>query len=448
LFVCEKHYKSPKWALFICARSGVFEVLDMIDMNELRAHADRYIEAARVKRIPCDIPRVLELDAQRRELQTQVDALRQKRNELARGAAAAAGLPDNERARAKALGDTLAGLERELADVVRDFDRAVLFIPSLPAADVPIGATDDDNVEIRRIGLPPQFDFAARDHIELARMHGWIDFDAPREFAGSRAYALTGDLVLLEMALMRFAMDFLMTRGFTPVAPPLMVRENAMTGTGYFPVGEENAYALERDGLWLVGTSEVPLAAMQMSKTLDLAALPLRVAGISACFRREAGAAGRDTRGLYRVHQFQKVEQVVFCENDETIARAMHDQLLANSEALLAALELPYRVVAVCTGELGLGQIRKHDIETWMPSRAAYGETHSCSTLGDFQTRRLNVRYKDATGKKRFAFTLNNTAIATPRILIPLLENHQRADGTVHVPPALRPYLANREFLG
>jgi seryl-tRNA synthetase len=419
----------------------------MIDLNELRARPEDFRAAARAKRIECDIDRVLELDAQRRDLQRQVEDLRRQRNLHAQANSSGEQIAEADRATAKQLTASLGELEAKLADVVREFERAVLFVPSIPADDVPEGETDDDNVCVRQVGEIPQFDFPTKDHVEFAKLRRWVDFDAPREFTGSRAYALTGDLVLLEMALMRFALDFLVGRDFIPVAPPLMVREAAMTGTGYFPVGEENAYALDRDGLYLIGTSEVPLAALQTGKTLDLKELPLKMAGVSACFRREAGAAGRDTRGLYRVHQFQKVEQVVFCENDEAVVHRMHEELLANSEELLKALELPYRVVAVCTGELGLGQIRKHDIETWMPSRAAYGETHSCSTLGEFQTRRLNVKYKTADGKKKYACTLNNTAIASPRILIPMLENHQRADGTIHVPEALRPYLNGRTVL-
>jgi seryl-tRNA synthetase len=220
-----------------------------------------------------------------------------------------------------------------------------------------------------------------------------------------------------------------------------MVREAAMIGTGYFPIGVDDAYAIDKDGLYLAGTSEVALVAMNAGKTFLEAELPRRYVGVSTCFRREAGAAGRDTRGLYRVHQFQKVEQIVISPADPERSAIEHQALLQNAEEILQALELPYRIVAVCTGELGIGQVRKNDIETWMPSRAAYGETHSCSTLHDFQARRLNIRCLSAEGEKKFAHTLNNTAVASPRILIPLLENHQRQDGSIHIPTALRPYL-------
>lgn len=413
----------------------------MIDMNDFRARVDAYRRAARVKRIGgCDVDRVLELDARRRDLLAQVEALRAERNAAARA---------QDRDAGRAVAERLGAMELQLREVEEEFAEAVLFVPSIPADDVPIGDTDDDNVVGRCVGGPPAFDFPPRDHLELAQLHGWIANDEHmRAFAGARAYALLGELALLEIAVLRFALDFVVARGFTPVAPPVMVRAQAMTGTGYFPLGAENAYALDRDGMYLVGTAEVPLAAMQTGRTFDTKELPLRLAALTPCFRREAGAAGRDTRGLYRVHQFQKVEQVVFCENDDALVAAIHQELLANAEDLLRLLELPYRVVAVCTGELGLGQVRKHDVETWMPSRNAYGETHSCSTLGEFQARRLNVRYRDAAMGRRFACTLNNTALATPRILIPLLECHQRADGTVYVPQALRPYLGNREVLG
>jgi seryl-tRNA synthetase len=232
------------------------------------------------------------------------------------------------------------------------------------------------------------------------------------------------------------------------VAPPVMVKERAMTGTGFFPLGKEEAYAITADELFLIGTSEVPLVSMHCDDTLDPARLPMRYAGISPCFRREAGAHGKDTRGLYRVHQFTKVEQVVFCQPDEAVAEKHHYELLGNAEAILAKLEIPYRVMLACTGEIGLGQTRKHEVESWMPGRKAYGETHSCSTLGDFQARRSNIRMRAQDGTLVFPYTLNNTAIASPRILIPLLENHQNADGSITLPAALVPYMNGRTRLG
>jgi seryl-tRNA synthetase len=233
----------------------------------------------------------------------------------------------------------------------------------------------------------------------------------------------------------------MMAAGFTPMLVPHLVRDEAMTGTAYLPGGEEQAYKTDRDGAWLIGTSEVPLTAWRMGEILDESELPLKLAGLSHCYRREAGAAGRDTRGLYRIHQFQKVEQVIVCKNDEALSRKFHDEILGHSEAVLSKLELPYRVVNVCGGDLGRPQVQKFDIETWMPSRKGYGETHSASRFHDFQARRLNLRYRDGAGKVHFCHTLNNTVIASPRILIPILENYQQADGSVVVPKALRPYV-------
>jgi seryl-tRNA synthetase len=281
--------------------------------------------------------------------------------------------------------------------------------------------------------------------------------DIPRgvKIAGSRSYFLKGDAVRLELAVLAFTLDHLIRKGFTPFAPPLLASWEAMMGTSYFPGGEEQAYAvgarqdrdgpMEADGYYLIGTSEVSVASYHQAETLSQTELPKRYCGIGNCFRREAGTYGKDTQGLYRVHQFQKVEQVVLCEADERVSAAMHAELLQNAEEVLQALALPYRVVDVCTGEMGRGQVFKNDIETWMPSRKAYGETHSCSSFHDFQARRLNIKYDAGDGGKKFVYTLNNTCIASPRILIPILENNQNADGSVTIPDVLRPYMAGQE---
>ncbi len=421
----------------------------MIDIKEIRKQPELYRDAAKRKRIDLDLDLLLELDKQCRTLQAEVESLRAERNKTSeKTKTVTAEEKEKHLAGAKILTEELDGKVEKLRAAQLQLDDLLLRVPSIPSDDTPNGADDTENVEVKRWGHPPTFnDFEALDHIALTQLHKMANFEDVRQFAGSRAYALTGIGALLEVALMRLAIDHLITKGFTLVVPPLMVRDAAMTGTGYFPIGAENAYALERDKLYLVGTAEVPVVALHAEKTYKREEFPLRLAGVSTCFRREAGAAGKDTRGLYRVHQFQKVEQVAITTNDPEQTQLMHQELLHNAEELLQALELPYRVVAVCTGDLGLGQVRKHDIETWMPSRNGYGETHSCSTLNDFQARRLAIKFTDATGKKQFAHTLNNTAIASPRILIPLLENHQRADRTIYVPPALRPYLGGREIL-
>jgi seryl-tRNA synthetase len=320
----------------------------------------------------------------------------------------------------------------------------MLRVPSIPRPEVPVGKGEDDNVEIRKVGTPRAFDFQPKDHVELMSSLGLVDWDGPRKFAGARSYALKGMGAILELAVTRLAVDLLVQRGLELVIPPVMVRYEALEGTGFFPLGKEEAYAITADELFLVGTSEVPLVSLHRGQTLEHAQLPLRYAGISNCFRREAGAHGKDTKGLYRVHQFTKVEQVIFCMPDEAIAEKEHYQLLGNAEAILERLEIPYRIAIACTGEIGLGQTRKHEVESWMPGRndgkGAYQETHSCSTLGDFQARRSNIRLRMPDGSLAYPYTLNNTAIASPRILIPLLENHQNADGSVTVPKALVPY--------
>ena len=267
------------------------------------------------------------------------------------------------------------------------------------------------------------------------------------KLAGTRSYFLVGDGARLEWAVLQFAFELIRQRGFTPMIVPLLVRDEAMYGTAYFPWGREQAYRMEDENVAinLVGTAEVSLTAYHMGETLNEADLPRLTAALSPCFRREAGTYGKDTRGIYRIHQFQKVEQVVVCRNDVEESKRWHQAILENAEAVLQALELPYRVVAVCTGDLGAGQAAKFDIETWMPGREAYGETHSASRFYEFQARRLNLRYRDSDGQLRFCHTLNNTVIASPRILIPILENFQNADGSVTIPKVLRPYMAGQE---
>ncbi len=415
----------------------------MLDIAFIRQNPEIVKKAAHDKNMKVDIDLLLSLDRQIRDATASVEALRAERNTLSKPS------PDTDReaaiARVRAIKPELAALEEQLTAQKNDLHTLLLTVPSIPAPEVPVGKGEEDNVELRRVGDLPAFDFTPRDHIELAELHDMIDVPRAVKFAGSRSYFLKNDAVLLEMAVCRFVIDFLAQRGFSPMTVPLMVKESAMRGTGYFPIGRDQAYHITEDELFLIGTSEVSLVSYHQDEILDTAALPLRYAGYSSCFRREAGTYGKDTRGLYRVHQFQKVEQVVLCPADEQQAEQLHYEILGNAEALLQALELPYRVCLACTGEIGIGQIRKHEIETWMPSRNAYCETHSCSTLSDFQSRRSNIRYRDADGQLKFCYTLNNTAIASPRILIPLLENHQRADGSIHIPAALQPYMNGRK---
>ena len=420
----------------------------MLDIAFIRQNADAVRAAIANKRCDLDLAELLEADKTRREAIVTLDAKRARKNAIAQQ------IPKATKEERPALIDEgkqvkndIDQLEPTLTLANKRFEDLMLRVPSLPRPEVPIGKGEEDNVEVRKVGALRKFDFTPKDHVELMATLGLVNWDAPRRFAGGRSYALVREGALLELAVTRLAVDILLKRGLSLVLPPVMVRERAFTGTGFFPLGREEAYSVAADDLFLVGTSEVPLVSLHADETIDAADLPIRYAGLSNCFRREAGAHGKDTRGLYRVHQFTKVEQVVLTLPDEAVAETEHYALLANSELVLAALEIPYRVALACTGEIGLGQTRKHEVESWMPGRQAYAETHSCSTMGDFQSRRSNIRVRLADGSLGYPFTLNNTAVASPRILIPLLENHQNADGTVTLPKALVPYMNGIETL-
>ncbi|MCH9680151.1 MAG: serine--tRNA ligase [Deltaproteobacteria bacterium] len=421
----------------------------MLDIRFIRDNPEVVRKAIKAKKFDVDLDRLLELDAERRRILHASEALRTERNALSQSVRKAS--PEERAAlteKSREVGKQLKSHEKELPPIVEELEQLMLRIPGIPAPEVPEGDSEEDNEVIRHWGEPRQFDFEPRDHVELCRMHGLVDFERPPRFAGSRAYALKGDGVLLEQALLRYALDIVIADGFTAVSPPVLVREEAMVGTGFFPLGHDDTYRTARGPLFLVGTSEVSLVSLHADEILDVEELPIRYAGLSPCFRREAGAAGRDTHGLYRVHQFMKVEQVIICENDEEMSLREHMRLLGNSERVLQGLKLPHRVALACTMELGLGQVRKHEVETWMPSREAYCETHSCSTLLEFQSRRSKIRYRPTSDSKpQFVHTLNNTALASPRILIPVLEHYQNADGSITIPEVLRPYMGGRELL-
>jgi seryl-tRNA synthetase len=424
----------------------------MLDIAFIRQNADVVRAAIKNKRLDLDLDELLAADKERREGLAKLEQKRARKNEIAQLIPKAA---KDDRPKlieeGKNVKAELETLEPAALDAQKRFEALMLRVPSIPRPEVPIGAGEADNVEVKRVGVVRSFDFTPKDHVALMTTLGLVNWDGPRKYAGGRSYALTGMGAILELAVTRLAIDVLVSRGLTLVLPPVMVRERAMTGTGFFPLGREEAYSIPADDLFLVGTSEVPLVSLHCDDTLTMEDVPLRYAGLSNCFRREAGAHGRDTKGLYRVHQFTKVEQVVLCAPDEAIAEKEHYQLLANAEAILEKLEIPYRVAIACTGEIGLGQTRKHEVESWMPGRdegrGAYSETHSCSTLGDFQARRSNIRLRLADGSLGYPYSLNNTAIASPRILIPLLENHQNADGSVTLPKALVPYVNGVEVL-
>ena len=389
---------------------------------------------------------VLALDERRRELNQRIDEIRAEQNKISAEVeeAARAGKADDPEVKrmrdaSSSLKSELKELEPQLAGIQEKRDEALASLPNIPDPEAPDGMTEEDAVTIREVGKRPQFDFEPLDHLELGQRHGWIEMEAAAETSGSRFAYLLGDLVVLELALIRFAMEALRSKGFTPAAPPVLVRERALYGTGFFPGEREMIYEVPRDELFLVGTSEVSLASLHADQIMDAEELPRRYAGFSTCFRREAGAAGRDTRGIFRVHQFDKVEMFSFVEPGDS--RSEHERILALQERILGALEIPYRVVDIAVGDLGASAARKFDCEAWIPSQERYRELTSCSNTTDYQARRLSSRYRPAQGESpEPVHTLNGTAVAVGRTLIALLENGQRGDGTVDLPAALQEF--------
>lgn len=471
----------------------------MIDLKDLRENPDRYRRGSQLKGVAVDIDRILALDEQRRSALTRQEQLRAEQRRIEKelgpqigklsGVLKKAEGPERERlqreldelkARPAALKEQIAAAEAEVARLSPELEALLLTVPLPPDPDVPVGKGSEDNIEIKRWN-PPHFDpaksfeenrgFKPKTHIEIVRDLGLCDFARGVKLAGSRSYVLTGDGMRLHQACLNYAFDFMTrTHGFTPMSVPVLVKEEAMVGTGFFPAGREQAYHIEESkrraadddsaqatgqDLFLTGTGEVGLMGLHMGEILDEAQLPLKYTTVSTCFRREAGAAGKDTAGLYRIHQFDKVEQVVICRADEQESRQWHKQMIAYVEMLLQSLGLPYRLLQCCTGDLGMKNADMIDIECWMPGRGetgadgrplgAYGETHSASRLYDYQCRRLNMRYRPGgekgTGPTTFCHSLNNTVLASPRILIPILEMYQNEDGTVTVPEVLRPYM-------
>jgi seryl-tRNA synthetase len=463
----------------------------MVDLRLLREDPARFREGARLKHISVDFDRLLALDERRRTCLQEQQELRSKQRGLEKELGARMGRLSAElrsasgarrdelqkeldalRAQPVQLKEAIQRLDAEIASIEPELSEILLQVPAPPDPDVPPGAGSEDNVEIRRWN-PPGFNpalpfeaqrgFPARSHIEIVERLGLADFERGVRLAGSRSYVLRGDGARLHHAVLRYALDFIGARGFTPLTVPVLVREEAMVGTGFFPAGREQAYHVaekERGGgydLFLAGTGEVALMGLHAGEIIDEADLPLCYATVSTCFRREAGAAGKDTAGLYRIHQFDKVEQVVICRPDEAESRRWHADMIRFVEDLLQSLELPYRLLQCCTADLGPKNADMVDIECWMPGRGqegrgAYGETHSASRLYDYQCRRLNLRCRPGgeagRGETRFCHSLNNTVAASPRLLIPILEVHQNAEGSVTIPPPLRPYMSGQTEIG
>ena len=419
----------------------------MLSLQFIREHPDLVRKAIADKGARVDLNALLALDAEVRAMKTEVDDLRRQRNEISAGFKSAA--PEERPAlgaRAKEMGARSAEVEARLAEQGGELDALMLRLPGIPWEGAPVGPDETFNTVVRTEGTPPSFDFEPLDHVALVEKNDWADLSRITQVAGSRQYALKGRLALLEQALIFWTQQRLAENGFTLMTVPALARPQAFIATGHFPGHEEEAYEIPKDGLYLAGTGEIALTSLHSGEILEAAQLPILYAGYSPCFRREAGSAGRDVRGLLRVHQFYKLEQYVICADDPAESARWHERLLANAESILKALEIPYQVVETSTGDMGLGKFRMNDLESWVPSLGKYRETHSCSTLHDWQARRANLRWRDEERKVRFVHTLNNTALASPRILVPFLENHQTADGRVRLPEAIRPLMGG-EYL-
>ena len=413
----------------------------MLDIKFIRDNADLIKDAARKKHLDFDPVDLLLVDDKRKAALSDFEKLKADQNQITEKIPQSS--PEEREkliAESKAMKDELQKKEEALRDIMKEWHLLMLQVPNVPDISVPEGESDAENLEVSTWGDIPKFSFEPKSHIELMEKFDMVDFDRGSKVAGYRGYFLKNDAVLLELAVWNLAVELLSKRGYSPMFVPSHVKRETMIGTGYLPQGEEDAYHTQ-DQTYLAGTGEVATMGYYMNEVLPVEKLPIKFLAFSPCFRREAGAAGKDTKGIMRVHEFLKWEQVILCEASHQTSVELHEELRQNAEDLLQALEIPYHVVVNCGGDLGQGQVKKYDIEAWVPFEKKYRETHSCSYFHDFQTRRLNIRYKDAEGKLRFTHSLNNTAIALPRALIPLLENHQQEDGSIRIPKALQKWM-------
>ena len=414
----------------------------MLDIKFIRENKDIVAAGARRKRIAVDIDKLLEIDDRRRELQALIDQKRAEQN-LASDAITRAGGEERDRiiSKMQTLKESLKSEEASLQEVLRQWRAFMVMVPNVPDVTVPEGDSDADNKEVKSWGEPRKFDFEPKSHVDLMLAHDMADYKRGAKVAGFRGYFLKNDGARLVWALKRLVEDRFMNRdGFTPMIVPSLVRREPFVGTGYLPQSEEDLYRTQ-DGDYLAGTAEVASMGYYMDEVLHKEDLPIRLFSFSPCFRREAGSHGKDAKGIFRIHEFIKYEQIILCEANHEESVKWHEDITQNAEALLQELKLPYRVVINCGGDLGLGQVKKYDIEAWMPSEKRYRETHSSSYFHDFQSRRLNIRYRDEAGTVRYVHSLNNTALAMPRILCQIVENHQRKDGSIEIPEVLRGYL-------
>lgn len=420
----------------------------MLDIHFIRNHAHIIKEAARKKRVDVDIDELLRVDDTRREVLQKVESLRAEQNEASKHIATAPSHEAREQllSEMRALKAELQKHEDELKEVMTTWRSLMMKVPNVPDISVPEGESEDDNVQVATWGTIPEFDFEVRDHIELMTALDMVDFERGTKVHGFRGYFLKNKGAELSWALWNYAREFFGKRNFEHVLAPTLIRKPYFYATGHLPAEAEDLYVTQ-DEDYLAGTSEVPMMAYYADEILGADILPKRYLSFSPCFRREAGSHSKDTKGLIRVHEFYKLEQVVLCEARHDISAQIHEEITRNFEEFLESLELPYQRLNICTGDLSASKVKQYDIEAWFPSQEQYRELASASYFHDFQTRRFNVRYTDADGKKRFAHSLNNTAIATPRVLVAIVENFQQSDGSIRIPEALRPYMGGDEFI-
>ncbi|HXK34955.1 MAG TPA: serine--tRNA ligase [Candidatus Paceibacterota bacterium] len=413
----------------------------MLDIKFIRENPDLIKEAARKKHVDFDVNELLSLDARHREILNLVEKLRSEQNKLSEAIPTKAPAEKEKLVlELRQLKEHIKEKEEGLRHAAAHFDESMLRVPNIPDVAVPEGLSDADNQEIRKWGDLPTFPFTPKDHITLLESKDLVDFSRGSKISGFRGYFLKNAGALLCFALWQFTLESLVKKGFTPIIAPSKVRRDPLKGCGFIPQHEEEVYKLGEDE-YLSGTAEVPVTSYFMDEVLNEKDLPKKFIAFSPCFRREAGSYGKDVKGLIRVHEFFKLEQVILCEGNHETSVRFHEELTKNSEEIVQALGLPYRVVVNCGGDLGLGQVKKYDIEVWMPSQEKYRETHSASYFHDFQTRRLNIRYRGHDNELRFVHSLNNTAVATPRLIACLVENYQEADGSIRVPEVLQKYV-------
>ncbi len=420
----------------------------MLAIKFIKDNVDLIRKTIKLKGVNCDLDRLLVLDQQRLDLIHQTESLRSEKKQNIENVKSSDGQIDSRIIeKGKELKSRVQKLELQLQDIIAEYGVLMLSVPNIVSDDTPVGPDSSSNVELYKWGTIPEFNFKQLDHVELGSSLGLFDLEAGVKTSGYRGYYLLNEGVLLHMGLLFFSIQKMLKNGFQLVIPPILVKEFALLGSGHLSTASQDIYKIaqesdeSKDNIFLSGTSEPGLLALYSEKILSYSQLPLKICGVSTCYRSEIGSYGKDTKGLYRVHEFWKVEQMVLCKNDVKESNYWLDEMKKVSEEILQDLKLPYRVLQICTGDMGLGKYKMYDIETWMPSRNTYGETHSDSNLTDWQSRRLNIKYKTKNNATEFVHTLNNTVIASPRILIAILENYQQADGSVIIPEVLRPYV-------